>query len=58
PGLNNDVLLEVMAASCKKARAHLMATSRALYFHGARHLLRKTPYIHTEQQLLSFLAFV
>ncbi|KAL1939567.1 hypothetical protein VTO73DRAFT_9878 [Trametes versicolor] len=58
PGLNNDVLLEVMAASSTKARARLMATSRALYSHGARHLLRETPYIHTEQQLLSFLAFL
>lgn len=58
PGLNNDVLLEVMAASCRKERARLMATSRALYSHGARHLLRETPHIQTEQHLISFLAFL
>ncbi len=59
PGLNNlDILLEIMAVSRREDRAHLMAASRALYSHGARFLLREPPHIETQQQLLSFLAFL
>lgn len=58
PVLNDDVLLDIMAAAPIEVTARLMAVSRFLYLHGPKYVLSEPPFLKDEQQMLSFLDFL